>query len=80
MVRFRRHRRPSIASGACSRLDVRLFVAVELSTEMREVVLTTCDRLRHGLDRHVKARWTPAENLHVTVRFIGHVADADATR
>ena len=43
------------------------------------MVLTTCGRLRHRLDRHVKARWTPAENLHVTVRFIGHVADADAT-
>lgn len=31
--------------------------------------------LRQKLGGSVRARWTPVENMHLTVRFIGHVDD-----
>lgn len=57
---------------------MRLFVAVEITPEARRVAEATADDLRRAIGPALKARWVPAENLHLTVRFIGHVDDARA--
>jgi 2'-5' RNA ligase len=57
---------------------MRLFVAVEISEEARRAASATADGLRTAIGPALKARWVPAENLHLTVRFIGHVDDARA--
>ena len=44
----------------------RLFVAVDLPSEIQEELATIC----FGLPG---ARWVPAEQLHLTLRFIGEV-------
>jgi len=54
---------------------MRLFVAIELNDDVREVAETTADQLRTRLGRVLSARWVPTANLHLTVRFIGHVPD-----
>jgi 2'-5' RNA ligase len=56
---------------------MRLFVAVDLSPEAVRAAERAIDELRdrsHGL--HV--RWVDSANLHITVRFIGYVADEQA--
>ena len=58
---------------------MRLFVAVELGEAVREAAASAIDHLRQ--DRAVRRlgpRWVPADNLHITVRFIGHVPDETA--
>jgi 2'-5' RNA ligase len=57
---------------------VRLFVAVELSDEMRQAASATIDDLQHRLGRRLVARWLPPDNLHITVRFIGEVSETTA--
>ena len=50
---------------------VRLFVALEIPDELR----ARLGALAAGVDG---ARWVAAENLHVTLRFIGEIDDAAA--
>lgn len=57
---------------------MRLFVAVELSDEMRQAAAATIVDVRSRLGRRVDARWLPASNLHITVRFIGEVSETAA--
>jgi RNA 2',3'-cyclic 3'-phosphodiesterase len=60
---------------------MRLFVGIELSEHVRAAAAAAGERLRERLKRArlaVEARWIPAENLHVTVWFIGEVAEARA--
>lgn len=47
---------------------IRLFTAVELPGELRRRMALLCT----GADN---ARWAPEENLHLTLRFIGEVAE-----
>jgi 2'-5' RNA ligase len=54
---------------------MRLFVAVELDEAVRAAAATTARELEVRLGDGVRARWVPASNLHLTVRFIGHVAE-----
>ena len=54
---------------------MRLFVAVEIDDEARRVATATAEALSAILGPHPEIRWVPAENLHLTVRFIGHVDD-----
>lgn len=54
---------------------MRLFVALEIPAGVRENLAGLIGELR-GADAapsRNKARWVPAENLHVTLKFIGHV-------
>jgi RNA 2',3'-cyclic 3'-phosphodiesterase len=53
---------------------VRLFVAVEISEDARRAAASFAVRLQRRLPS-LSARWVPAENMHLTVRFVGHVAD-----
>ena len=53
---------------------MRLFVAVSLSDEVRKTLAKTQEYLqRHG----VRGRYVPAENLHMTLAFIGEVPEAE---
>jgi 2'-5' RNA ligase len=47
---------------------VRLFVAIELSSEIRNALVAFIEEL-HGLAP--KAKWVRGENLHVTLKFLG---------
>jgi 2'-5' RNA ligase len=52
-----------------------MFVGVELSDAARELAADNAGLLRRRLGKTLDARWVPPENMHVTVRFIGYVAD-----
>jgi len=57
---------------------VRLFVALEIPAAVRDNLAAFLNDMRKLSDqlteKHV--RWVPPENLHVTLKFIGEVADA----
>lgn len=52
---------------------MRLFAAVEIDDEARRSAVEAAEALSAILGAHPEIRWVPAENLHLTVRFIGHV-------
>jgi 2'-5' RNA ligase len=58
---------------------MRLFVAVDLSDRVRRAVADASVALhdRLGRDAHELA-WARPENLHLTIRFLGEVPDAEA--
>ena len=54
------------------RVAMRLFVALNLSPEMRERLAALQDRLRcHQAD----VSWVRAENIHVTLKFLGETEE-----
>ncbi len=58
---------------------MRLFVAAEPCERVRASAAAAAERLRHRLASSRAAhgvRWIPAENLHLTVWFLGEVSDA----
>ena len=58
---------------------MRLFVAAEPPVRVREAAAECAARLRTRLESlHAGhgVRWVPAENLHLTVWFLGEVSDA----
>ena len=61
---------------------MRLFVAVELPDAVRGAARDTAATLRERLRRsrvRLDARWVDPANMHLTVRFIGHVPDDRAS-
>lgn len=54
---------------------MRLFVAVEISDEARRIATGVAERLRRKLGSSVSARWVDPDSMHLTVRFVGFVAD-----
>lgn len=54
----------------------RLFTALDLPP----AAIDTLCAFRQEQHLDVRARWTPAENLHLTLRFIGEIDDARAER
>ena len=54
---------------------MRLFAGIPLDAAAREFVAIAVDALKHD---GVRARWTPNENWHVTLAFLGDVDDAAA--
>jgi 2'-5' RNA ligase len=54
---------------------VRLFLALEIPSAVRENLAALINELRavDASSSKNKARWVRAENLHVTLKFIGHV-------
>ena len=57
---------------------MRLFVAVEIDEQARRMAAATAETLRIKVAPALKARWVAPENMHLTVRFIGHVDDSRA--
>jgi RNA 2',3'-cyclic 3'-phosphodiesterase len=55
---------------------MRLFTAVEISSDMKETLRFLLDRLRAGVAEDAKVSWTRAENLHITTKFIGEWPEA----
>jgi 2'-5' RNA ligase len=51
---------------------MRLFVALPISSHLREQLASFLGELRQA---DAKPRWVNPENLHVTLKFIGHCAD-----
>ncbi len=52
---------------------MRLFIAVNLSDEMKDSLI----RMQNALyDRGARGNYTPEENLHLTLAFIGEYPDA----
>lgn len=54
---------------------MRLFIAILLSDAMRDALLAMQAEMRR---QNVQASYTPAENLHLTLAFIGDYPDPDA--
>jgi 2'-5' RNA ligase len=54
---------------------MRLFIGLELSDDVRSRAAAIAASLRKKLGSRVTARWMTAENLHVTLWFIGEVAE-----
>ena len=52
---------------------MRLFVAVDLDASVRHAAGAVAQALQQRLGETLRARWVPADNMHLTVRFIGHV-------
>jgi RNA 2',3'-cyclic 3'-phosphodiesterase len=52
---------------------VRLFIAIEIPAEIRDALTAFIQELR-GIAPHVK--WVRGENLHVTLKFLGHTEPA----
>jgi 2'-5' RNA ligase len=60
---------------------VRLFLAVELDRAARGQCDTLLEALRRSLGDAASAlRWTPAENVHITLHFLGEVDRGGADR
>ena len=53
---------------------MRLFVAIELSDAVRKALAATQAALKWVCE---DVRWIPLEQLHLTVKFLGEVADGD---
>jgi len=54
---------------------MRLFIAVQLSDEMKKSIVGSMHDLKLG---GIKGKYTPAQNLHLTMCFIGEIRDAGA--
>jgi RNA 2',3'-cyclic 3'-phosphodiesterase len=60
-----------VARDRSKRLDakpLRLFVAVKVPSETRDVIDEAIDPWR---ERFPRARWVPPENWHITLKFLG---------
>ena len=53
---------------------MRLFIAIQLSEEMKDLVKDVQDAYRRS---GVRGNYTPRENLHLTLAFIGEYGDPD---
>jgi len=51
---------------------MRLFIALSISADVRESLASLLNELRCA---DSKPRWVDPENLHVTLKFIGHIDD-----
>jgi len=50
----------------------RVFIAIELPAEVRQRIIGHIDSLRRELPK-VRASWSRAENLHLTLKFLGDI-------
>ena len=53
---------------------MRLFIAIQLSEEMRQAIVKVQDAF---VRRGIRGNYTPKENLHLTLAFIGEYPDAE---
>ena len=56
---------------------MRLFIAIMLSDDMKKSVIGTMHELKKA---DVRGSYVPAQNLHVTLAFIGETKDAAAVK
>ena len=48
---------------------------MEFDEAVRDAAERVAGELRKRLEPRVRARWVPADKMHLTVRFVGHVED-----
>lgn len=53
---------------------LRAFIAIEIPSEIQQVIYKTTAPLRAELGASV--RWTPPENIHLTLKFLGNISPA----
>jgi 2'-5' RNA ligase len=58
---------------------MRLFVGIAIVETVKSQAGRVCAEIRARIGRPGSVRWVPQDNLHLTVRFIGHVPDDRAT-
>src|SRR5215213_6745918 len=51
---------------------LRAFIAIELPAELQQKIHKATANFRRGIDSLV--RWTAAENMHLTLKFLGDVS------
>jgi 2'-5' RNA ligase len=56
---------------------VRLFIAIEIPNEIRNALMAFVNELRPTAPR---GKWVRAENLHVTLKFLGETAPEKSSR
>ena len=56
---------------------MRLFIAITLSKEMKNALITYMHQLKK---QGVEGRYVPAQNLHMTLAFIGEYGDPDKVK
>jgi len=54
---------------------LRAFIAVEMPSEIQQKVYKETSDFRKGIDALV--RWIPAENMHLTLKFLGNVSPSN---
>lgn len=54
---------------------LRAFIAVEIPAEIRQSIYGATARLRDQTGPLV--RWVPIENMHITLKFLGHISPAN---
>lgn len=55
---------------------IRGFIAIDLSSEIRErIAQVSADLQNRG--RNLPVRWVPIENIHLTLKFLGNVSEAN---
>lgn len=52
---------------------VRVFIAIEIPPEIRQAIEKNTAHLRSALDANL-VRWTPTNNIHLTLKFLGDVS------
>jgi 2'-5' RNA ligase len=55
---------------------LRAFIAIDLPVPIQDTIQIQTRRLRESLDSSV-VRWTPAHNIHLTLKFLGDVSPAN---
>ena len=60
--------------------SMRAFVAISLPTAVQQAVATLQQQLSQQLQRPSVWRWTPPENMHVTLRFLGETDERQAAK
>lgn len=58
-------------------MGIRSFISINLNDALKkEINNLLMDLKKHNLD----VRWVPVENLHVTLKFLGHITDETVER
>ncbi|MEW6404737.1 MAG: RNA 2',3'-cyclic phosphodiesterase [Chloroflexota bacterium] len=55
---------------------MRAFIAVDLPVSLQDAIQQQTVRLRQALDSSL-VRWTPAHNIHLTLKFLGDISPAN---
>jgi 2'-5' RNA ligase len=55
---------------------IRAFIAIDLTREIRQQMDQVAAQLKKRLEG-VPVRWVPAENIHLTLKFLGDVSEAN---
>ena len=55
---------------------VRAFIAIDISPAIQEQLQQVCQQLA-GVLHDLPVRWVPVENVHLTLKFLGDVSEAN---